>query len=153
MNVVTTRIAEVSSYLHIETTVELHQQNTRQHRRMWAQLQCNEWIQMRSVLLVTHVPALMFIKINGPPYHSGVRTRSWLVQHRSATDPRQAILAYCCEATKSILVAFFPDCWTNLLIVSLHGLLKWKLNLWTLRCKLNNVVWLRLTWNWMKLTS
>jgi len=44
---------------------------------------------LRSVLLVTHVSALMFIRINGPPLQKWSAEKyvdSWQLRHRSASD-------------------------------------------------------------------
>lgn len=51
---------------------------------------------LRSNLLVQHVSALMFIKINGPPssiWKAEKYVTSWLLHHRSAIDTRTRIAA------------------------------------------------------------
>lgn len=51
---------------------------------------------LRSTLLIQHVSALMFIKINGPPlamWKPEHYVLSWLSRHRSATDTRTRIAA------------------------------------------------------------
>jgi len=54
---------------------------------------------LRSVLLVKHISALMFIKINGPPlsqWRAENYVDTWLVRHRSVTDTRTRTAAPTC---------------------------------------------------------
>jgi len=50
----------------------------------------------RSMLLVSHVSSLLFIKLHGPPLKSwnpNRYTKTWLQKHRSATDTQTRIAA------------------------------------------------------------
>jgi len=51
---------------------------------------------IRSLLLIKHVSALMFIKLHGPPladWKPGRYVNTWLLRHRKAPDTRTRIRA------------------------------------------------------------
>lgn len=59
--------------------------------------------ELRSVMLIDHVSALMFIKIQGPPlglWKPQDYVKSWLLKHRSATDSRTRVAMPTCAAEK-----------------------------------------------------
>ena len=63
----------------------------------------------RSMLLVSHVSSLLFIKLHGPPLKSWNPTtyaKTWLRKHRSATDT-QTRVAVSQDQTKDPLWQFF----------------------------------------------
>jgi len=67
----------------------------------------------RSMLLVSHVSSLLFIKLHGPPLKSWNPTtyaKTWLRKHRSATDT-QTRVAVSQDKTKDPLWQFFWRVW------------------------------------------
>jgi len=67
----------------------------------------------RSMLLVSHVSSLLFIKLHGPPLNSWKPTtyaKTWLRKHRSATDTQTNTSSCIAEQDQRSAVEIFLTC-------------------------------------------